>query len=298
MNDATSGRELALRRRMTEVLRATWTRDAALALVLTGWYYRYGLGRFRDHLYDTFDQKLMIYLLEWLRHSLLAGDVAHVFHPNVLYPNPNVLAWSDTLLGFLPIYGLLRSVTSNPILALNCTSFIAVFAGTLGMMRLGRGITGRTSFVAGAVGGVGLLAAAMEGHFQFKSLCLLVWALYFAAQFARGSARALPWFIALSAWLFLCSVYYAVMLAVFVVSSLLLALVVGRLRFVRWLKGTLAGIRPAPACLIVVGSLVPVLWVARHYLQVKNQFGGFPLDEMVTYSARLASLLDAPQTNT
>jgi len=287
------------RERLREVLRASWTIDALLALLLTGWYYRYGLGRLHDHLYDTFDQKAMIYLLEWLYHSFFGeGHIMAVFNANILYPNANVLAWSDTLLGFLPVYALVRSVTLNPILALNCVALLGVFAATLGMLRLGRDFTGRVAILAGVVGGVGMLVASQEGHFQLKALSLLIWALLLIVRFIRGSGRVVPWLIAVSSWLFLCSLYYAIMLAVFIATSLLLALVLGRRRFLVWLREALRGVPVVRATVVLGASLIPVGWVGYHYLKVKGQFGGgYNLEAFVRYSGRLGSLLDAPATS-
>jgi hypothetical protein len=126
---------------------------------------------------------------------------------------------------------------------------------------------------------------------------LLAWSIFFLVRFLRGSDRALPWFVALSCWTFLCSIYYAIMNAVFVATALAVAFLVGRRRFVLWLRERVSQIPLATAVPVIVGSLLPVGWVVYHYAQVKNQFGGYQMDEFVTFAARLGSLLDAPTTS-
>ncbi|SRR5712664_185840 len=284
--------------RATKILCADWTVDVLIALVLASWYYRNGLGHLSDHLYDTFDQKAMIYLLEWLYRSFFGdGHIAGVFDLNILYPNKNVLAWSDTMLGFLPAYALFRAFTTNPILALNSVAVLATFVGALGMLRLGRELTGRTAVIAGTTGGIGMLVASQEGHFQLKGLCLLVWALLFVVRFIRGSSGAVPWLIVVSSWLFLCSLYYAVMLAVFIVSSSLVAIALGRQRFLSWFHAMLRNAPIGRTAAALGISVIPVVWVALHYLRAKSQFGGYNLETFVTYAARAGSLLDAPPTS-
>lgn len=287
-----------LRARLTQSLRSTWVLDCLASIVLVAWYYRYGIGHLRDHLYDTVDQKAMIYLLEWLHHSLFgSGHVSEVFDINMLYPNKNVLAWSETMLGFVPAYSLVRLVTRNPILALNVVAVLSSVVATLGMLRLGRELTGGFSIIAGAAGAVGLLVASQEGHLQLKALCLLVWSLLLLVRLVRGSGRALPWLIAVLSWLFLCSIYYAIMMAVFMVSATALALVLGRRGFLLWIQATLRRVPLLATALALGVSLIPVAWVGSHFLQVKKQFGGYDLDMFVPYSARLGSLLDAPATS-
>src|SRR5712692_4967484 len=287
------------RARLLKAMRNDWTIDATVAVALTAWYYRYGFGHFHNHLFETFDQKGLIYFLEWLYHSFFGnGRILSIFDPNILYPNTDVLTWSETLLGFVPAYALFRSLTPNPIFAVSCMIVLAIFAGTLGMLRLGRDLTGRTAVIAAAIGGVGMLIASQENHLQGKGVSLLIWALFCLIRLARGSGRAAPWLIIVSSWLFLCSVYYAIMLAVFISSSFVLSLVLGRRRFVLWLRDLLRDVPAVRAIVALCISLPPVLWVSYHYLKVRAQFGGgYSLNDAVTYAGRLGSLLDAHGTS-
>ena len=272
--------------------------DVFAATMLTGWYYRHGFGHFHDSLYDTFDQKLVIYLLEWLNHCFFgSGHIANVFNPNIFYPNTDVLAWTEGFIGFLPVYSVARLASRNPVFALNCCAIACVFASCLGMLRFGRELTGRLSIVAAAVGAAGILAASQEGHFQLKGMCLVIWVLLLAVRFLRGTSGSLAATLAVCSWLLLTSLYCSVMLSVFLVSAALAALAAGRREFIDWLRHAFRRTLTKGTLVALAAGAAALAWEMPHYLRAMQRFGGYSMAEFIPFSARFGSLLDAPSSS-
>lgn len=99
-----------------------------------------------------FDQYILAYALEWVRGSLLSGTV-DFFNANACHPARNALAGSDHLLGFLPLFALLRAFGVGSLASLHLLVVISAFASALAMaallLRLSEG-----DRAAAAVGGV------------------------------------------------------------------------------------------------------------------------------------------------
>lgn len=269
--------------------------DVAAAVALTLWYYRGGLRHFADSLYDTFDQKEAIYLLEWIHHSMFgSGHLRQIFDPNIFYPHREVLAWTETFLGFAPFYSLARAFTANQVLALNLSAAACVFLASVAALRLGRELSGRFAFIAAAAGPAGMLAAGQEGHFQLKAMWLFIVALLLVVRSVRARPLSLSLLALACEWLFLSSLYLSVMLAVLVVTAGVLA-ALGAPR-ASW-TAVRAGVRraqPWALLLAVAAGGFACAIVARHYVHVAHQFrGGYDVREFIPFSARAGSLFDA-----
>ena len=279
--------------------RKAWLIDLAVAFLLTGFYYRAILFHCTDHLFDTTDQKAMLYTLEWLHHSFFGdGTIAGVFDMNMLHPHRNVLAWSEAMLGAVPFYSLVRGASENPVLALNVTAFVAVFASCAGLARLGRLLTGRTALLAALIGGIGLVVASQEVHFQLKAIAFVVWLVFFLCKLAIDPRpRYTAAFIALFGWLFLFCAYYAIMLLVLAVSMYGGALVLHRTTTLAWSRRVLQTFASPWVIATVVVAAAPCLWLAVHYRTVQADLGDYSTSVFIPYAARITSFFDAPEVS-
>jgi hypothetical protein len=279
--------------------RDAWRIDLAVAFLLTCFYYRAILFHCTDHLFDTTDQKSMLYTLEWLHHSFFGGGtIAGVFDMNVLHPHENVLAWSEAMLGAVPIYSLVRGLSGNPVLGLNVAAFVATFASCIGLARLGRLLTGRTALLAPLVGGVGLVVASQEMHFQLKAIAFVVWLTFFLCKLIMDPRpRYTAAFIALFGWLFLFCAYYAIMFLVFAVSMYGGALVLHRAPTLAWSQRMLRTFASPWVIGTIVVAASPCFWLALHYRAVQADFGDYSTSVFVPYAARITSFFDAPEVS-
>lgn len=110
-------------------------RDVAVLLLYTAFtvWWSWPLPRlWHDHLLyraeDAFgalgaaDAYLITWILSWVAHAI--GSPLHLFDGNILFPAPLSLAFSEHLIGYLPLFGPTYWLTGNPILALGVASFL------------------------------------------------------------------------------------------------------------------------------------------------------------------------------
>ena len=279
--------------------RKAWLIDLSAAFLLTGFYYRTILFHCGDHLLDTTDQKAMLYVLEWLHHSFFGdGTIAGVFDLNMLHPHRNVLAWSEAMLGAVPIYSLVRGLSGNPVLGLNITAFAAVFASCVGLARLGRLLTGRSALIAALIGGIGLAVASQEVHFQLKAIAFVVWLVFVLCRLVlEPRPRYTAAFIALFAWLFLFCAYYAIMFIVVAVSLYAGALVLDRHATLAWSKRVLQTFQSPWMMGTVAVAALPCFWLAVHYRAVQADLGDYSTSVFIPYAARITSFIDAHESS-
>ena len=270
----------------------------SLALVVL--YYQtliqQGIG---SHLLDTFDQRSFIYVFEWFNHIILGdGSVSNLISPNFFYPHQKTLTWSDLLFGFIPLYLPLRVITGNPIAALNLVAMGLTFFAALGMMRLGRLVTGKTSFLAPIVGACGLVVAGQEGHLQMKSIAIVIWIFWALIKFALERCNC--WMvIAILLWgfLFQCSVYLSLMV-LYLVPFCILYLIASRSISLAKLFELVKTLVKSPS--IIVTALFVILTTgttAILYLHGQSVHAAFGAGEFVTYSGRLLSFFDPPSSS-
>lgn len=277
-----------------------WVRDIFLAVALVAYYYRdllsAGVG---THLLDHFDQKSFIWSLEWLNHSVVgSGNIKDLLNSNIFYPHKGTGAWSDMILGFIPLYSLFRLFSENLILCLNLIALSLTFLSCLGMLRLGRILTGQASIIAPVIGCIGLISTGQEGHIQMKSAALITWmALSVLRYHETGKSRYLAGACVLWGLLFHSSIYLFLMTSYLSLLLLASSLVVAPARTYRWLLSAFSKLRsPRIAlCCALVTSTIAVAVV--QYLRAKELQGTYSLEEAVTYSGRLLSLFDAPSSS-
>ena len=72
---------------------------------------------------STADFHLIVWVLSWVAHAVWRTPL-RLFDANTFYPAPLSLAYSEHLIGYLPLFGPVYWLGDNPILALNLTAFL------------------------------------------------------------------------------------------------------------------------------------------------------------------------------
>ena len=88
------------------------------------------------------DAQLNMWILAWDAHAA-ARDPRHIFDTNIFAPERRTLAYSETLLGYLPLAGPILWFGGTPALAFNAVLVFSFIASGLGMYLLARHLTGR-----------------------------------------------------------------------------------------------------------------------------------------------------------
>lgn len=103
---------------------------------------------------DAPDTDLYIWTLAWDTHALVTSPRS-LFDANIFYPRRDTLAYSENLLGDLPIAAPVIWLTGNPLLAMNIVALTSAVLCGLGAFVLGRrvGLSGSAAFAAGLVYG-------------------------------------------------------------------------------------------------------------------------------------------------
>jgi hypothetical protein len=98
------------------------------------------------------DAQLNMWIMAWEAHALRT-EPAKVFDANIFHPTADTLAYSETLLGYLPIFGPVLWLHGSPPLAFNLVLLFSFVASGLAMYALARHVTGREwpGIVAGIV---------------------------------------------------------------------------------------------------------------------------------------------------
>src|SRR5262245_34871795 len=121
---------------------------AALTLVAT---YPIARAPATSAFFNHSDAQLNMWILAWDAHAL-ARDPRNLFNANIFYPEPRTLAYSETLLGYLPIAGPILWLHGSPALAFNAVLLFSFAASGFGMYLLGCHLTGR--YWPAIIGGV------------------------------------------------------------------------------------------------------------------------------------------------
>ncbi|WP_025272922.1 hypothetical protein [Haloglycomyces albus] len=136
---------------------------------------------------DLGDPMLQTYTLAWLGHALKEG--LPVFGTNTLWPAPDSLLFSDTLLGYLPAGALIHDQSSALVVynLLFIASFaLAAFSGYVLLRQLGARMAG--SAVGAAVFAFAPWTISQFGHIQVLSYGAIALSL---AMLARGHGWSL-----------------------------------------------------------------------------------------------------------
>jgi hypothetical protein len=88
------------------------------------------------------DAQLNMWIMAWDAHAL-AHDPLNLFNANIFFPEPRTLLYSETLLGYLPIFGPILWLGGSPALANNAVLLFSFTASGIAMYLLARHLTGR-----------------------------------------------------------------------------------------------------------------------------------------------------------
>ncbi|MEO7190052.1 MAG: hypothetical protein ABI051_03245 [Vicinamibacterales bacterium] len=253
----------------------TW---ACLGLCAAGTILLWPQLRHMDSVPDLGDPLFSIWRIGWVFHSL-HGDPRPLFSPNIFYPDPLTLTYSDSM--------LLPSLTAVPMLALGVHPVIAynvlfvasfVMSG-IAMFALATHLTGsrRGAFMAALLFGFYPYRIQHHSHLELQMtywmpLALLAWHRYIGTARVRYAVAA----GLCTAGLLYSSMYYGVFFLTYTVPVLWVWL---RLARPGWKSFWLG----AGAAALVAGALAVPL--AKPYLAAQPAKGERPLDTVEFYSA-------------
>ena len=240
---------------------------------------------------DLGDPLLNTWILAWDVHALGRGNLRHLFDANIFYPVTNALAFSEHMLGVVPLFAPAAMLTGAAVGGYNVV-FLLSFALSGFTMFLLVSYWTRTfwpSLVAGVLFGMAPFRLGKIGHLQILNFFWTPLALLCLDHFLRTLRwRSLMGF-ALFYWLqVLSSVYLAHMVTIAVV------LYTGY--FVLVVDRTLVcGAVARKAMAFVAGSIVVLVPPHLPYLAARRDWGLVrTLDETMTYTPDVLSYLSAP----
>jgi hypothetical protein len=180
-----------------------------------------------------YDSVLLAGVLEWGYHAIPSAH-EHLFNWTAGFPLSNTLAVTENLIGWQPLYMPLRAAGVSIAAAYNILLLTSLVISAIGAAMLARrfGASRAGAAAAGIVFGFGPFHLGHTLHLQTMGVCWTPFAIlsldrYLETRSPRA-AMALAVFVILSA---LCSVYFAVFLAVVLPLYLLLCWVFRRYRF-------------------------------------------------------------------
>lgn len=243
------------------------------------------------------DPFLNSWILAWGARAIVKSP-CHLFDTNAFWPRTNTLAYSDHMLGYLPLSAALFWLTGNAVLVHNALLLATFVASGLGMFLLVRHVTGAAgpALLAGIVYAFCPFRFGQYGHVQVLSaqwMPLALWCLHLfhervdrSGRFAMGPYVA---FVLLGGIQSLCSSYYSMFFPVLVGCVGIAVGLWGGPRRLRKAVWTLAG----PVLWTAVA--LPALWP---YVRLKQHMGfRRDLHQNVQYSARPSSFLAASAGN-
>ncbi|HXI29897.1 MAG TPA: hypothetical protein VNG89_15770 [Vicinamibacterales bacterium] len=239
--------------------------------------------------FDHADAQLNMWILAWDAHAL-AHDPRNLFNANIFSPETRTLAYSETLLGYLPIFGLILWLHGSPVLAFNAVLLFSFAASAFAMYLLARHLTGREgpAIVAGIVYAFVPYRFAHIPQIQLEAmewmplafLCLHLFVERRRPRYAAALAAA----VVMQG---LCCAYYAV----FLVTALIVATPL-LLLFDRQPRRWRAAAALAAAVCVSATVLAPV---AAEYAEVHRDEGlERTLDEVAEKSAEPGTYLASP----
>ncbi len=230
------------------------------------------------------------WILAWDVHALTTHPL-RLFDANLAYPLERSLAFSDHLLGILPLFAPVYLLTGNVVAGFNTVMLLSGALAALGGCALGWWWTRRwwPAIVAGALFGFAPLRLSQVGHLQLLTFFWAPWALVFLDRFLRARRWRDLWAFAVFYWLqILSSFYFGMMMTVAVLAYVgYHAIVVDRGLVGRAMLTRLAAFGAA--------SLVVLLPTHFAYFEVQRAWeAAWTPGGMVGYSADVQSYLSAP----
>ena len=259
----------------------------ALAILLT-----WPLADLSDpRLPDHDDSMFSVWRLAWIAHQL-STDPAHLFDANIFWPEANTLAYSDALLLLGVIGAPLIWLGVHPVVVHNMLLVASFVAAGAAMALLIRHFT--SSHAAQLIGAIIFAFApyriAHIGHLELLWTALLPLALVclYRALERPAALRAIT-LGAVAGLQALCSVYYFVFLAIWMIPAALLA----PLHLdIRWSSRHVMA-----AVLAVLTAAVLVVPYSVPYVRARQELPDRSEREVLRYSARPADYLRAAATN-
>jgi hypothetical protein len=230
------------------------------------------------------DPLFVAWVVAWQAHAL-AHHPRDVFAGNIFYPRRDAIAWSDSLLVAVPVFGVLEGIATigglggsgagHAILAYNLLSLLGFLGVGLATYLLAFEVVGdrRAALVAATVFSLSMARSVTVGHTQLSGLMFVALALVALLRFLRGRRwRAAIGFGAAAAATWMMTAYYAILLALVVVPFLIVWLAQRRLRVGARLWSGLA-LAVAVALVLAGPTLVPYLRLQRSGLFTRSAVG-------------------------
>lgn len=161
----------------------------------------------------------------WALRTALSNVLHHpsnVLRANIFWPHPDTLAWSDSMIGFAPIFGPAYVLSGrNTVAAYNVTLMLSYLAGGLALHALARyfGASRLAALVAGVLFTLAPWRSTNVSHLQLTAIALTLVTVHALLRWLE--TRRLRWGAAvgaLVAWTFYCSVYFAVLDGIVIAS--------------------------------------------------------------------------------
>jgi hypothetical protein len=165
------------------------------------------------------DPALIMWQLSVQAHSAGAGHLGDLMQGNIFYDHTGVLAYSDNMLAYLPIFGpALRITGDNPIAAYNALALAGYAASAISVFALAQHLLGARlpALVAGVVFAVAPYHTASLDHVQLIGIAFVPLGLLALMQLC-AQPQSWRWAVVLGACVglaWLSSLYCAMMLAV------------------------------------------------------------------------------------
>ena len=130
------------------------------------------LPRLGTHIHHPSDPLLVSWILAWDFHALTTNPWT-LFQANIFYRAENTLAFSDHLIGVLPLFAPAYALTGNPIFAYNVVFLLSFPLSGLSMFLLVRHSTRNfwASLLAGALFAFAPIRFGVLSHLQLLNLC-------------------------------------------------------------------------------------------------------------------------------
>ena len=243
---------------------------------------------------DLGDPLLTTWIMAWGTHAL-AHHPFSLFDANFVYPLDRTLAFSDHLLGVLPLFAPVYSATGNPIAAANTVFLLSFALSALAAFCLIYMLTSAPwpSFLAGLLFGFAPFRFGQLSHVQLLNFFWCPLALLSLLTFLQTRRRAALAFFGLFYCLqILSSAYLAFMTSVAVVVVVVVFAVAVDRSVSRWDM-----VRPALVC--VAAMMVVLVPTHLPYLAVHRAWDAtWTPRAMVGMSADLRSYVSAPPLST
>lgn len=247
-------------------------------------------------LINLLDTRLINYLLEW-GYVSLRGDAPglSLWDPPFFYPEPNVLAYSDSFISAYPFYILPRLLGATAHVALmvyQLSQLLLTAVVTYGSLRW-LGFSRWAACGAAMVFSWGWPRFFQLGHIQFSNgylVPLLLVLLLKAFELRR------PLLLSLAALVFALGFHQSVYIVYFSLLVGVVCVVIATVLAPRRIWGVVRSLRSMAssgeakwALLVLLASLGFVLWGALHYKSAHTVLGGGDPNESLIYRSMLAS---------